>query len=96
MSYFNEPAGGPENGHNHLVDSNIDWGQDLLELRDWYRQHPEARPFGLAYYHFLDPRLFGIDYQLPPLGPAVESDPMRRRTIPNALTSSARSRVTSP
>ena len=75
MSYFNELAGGPENGHNHLVDSNIDWGQDLLELRDWYRRHPEARPFGLAFYHFVDPRLFGIDYQLPPLGPAVESDP---------------------
>ena len=35
MSYFNELAGGPENGHNYLVDSNIDWGQDLLELRDW-------------------------------------------------------------
>lgn len=26
MSYFNEVAGGPMNGHNWLVDSNIDWG----------------------------------------------------------------------
>jgi hypothetical protein len=24
MSYFNEIAGGPDNGHAHLVDSNID------------------------------------------------------------------------
>jgi Dolichyl-phosphate-mannose-protein mannosyltransferase len=72
MSYFNEVAGGPENGHNHLVDSNIDWGQDLLALRDWIREHPEARPFGLAYFHFLDPGLLGIEYQLPPLGPEGE------------------------
>ena len=32
LSYFNEAAGGPAGGHNHLVDSNIDWGQDLLFL----------------------------------------------------------------
>ncbi|MGC8641239.1 MAG: ArnT family glycosyltransferase [Isosphaeraceae bacterium] len=69
LSYFNEAAGGLERGHDHLVDSNIDWGQDLLALRDWYRQHPEARPFGLAIFHSIDPRIFGIDYRLPPLGP---------------------------
>jgi hypothetical protein len=28
LSYFNELAGGPTNGHRHLLDSNIDWGQD--------------------------------------------------------------------
>jgi hypothetical protein len=73
MSYFNELAGGPENGHNHLLDSNIDWGQDLLSLKEWYSSHPEARPFGLAYYHFLDPRLVGIEFQTPPLGPDIGS-----------------------
>ncbi len=26
ISYFNELAGGPENGSAHLLDSNIDWG----------------------------------------------------------------------
>lgn len=74
MSYFNEVAGGPENGHNHLVDSNIDWGQDLLALRDWYGKHPQARPLGLALFHVLDPQLFGIDYHLPPLGPTDRPD----------------------
>ncbi|MBF6596556.1 MAG: glycosyltransferase family 39 protein, partial [Thermaceae bacterium] len=49
LSYFNELAGGPANGHAHLVDSNIDWGQDLLYLKRWLDEHPEARPFGLAY-----------------------------------------------
>jgi hypothetical protein len=30
LSYFNELVGGPKHGHEHLLDSNIDWGQDLL------------------------------------------------------------------
>lgn len=69
MSYFNEAAGGPARGHRHLVDSNIDWGQDLLDLKRWLDRHPEAQPLGLAYFHFLDPTLFGIDYEVPPPGP---------------------------
>jgi 4-amino-4-deoxy-L-arabinose transferase-like glycosyltransferase len=35
LSYFNLAAGGPENGRNILIDSNIDWGQDLLRLKSW-------------------------------------------------------------
>jgi hypothetical protein len=27
-----------------LLGSNIDWGQDLYELKDWLDRHPEARP----------------------------------------------------
>ena len=37
------------NGPAHLLDSNIDWGQDLLYLKDWLDKHPQARPLGLAY-----------------------------------------------
>jgi hypothetical protein len=69
LSYFNEVAGGPLCGHAFLVDSNIDWGQDLLRLRDWLRSHPEAQPLHLAYFGSVEPRLFGIDYRLPPPGP---------------------------
>ena len=70
LSYFNELAGGPKGGHAHLVDSNIAWGQDLYFLRDWLAKHPEAKPFHLAYYGMLDPRLAGIEFSLPPVGPA--------------------------
>jgi len=41
---------GPRNGPRHLLDSNIDWGQDLFYLEDWYASHPEARPIRVAYY----------------------------------------------
>jgi hypothetical protein len=32
LSYFNGLAGGPEGGHRYLLDSNLDWGQDLPQL----------------------------------------------------------------
>jgi 4-amino-4-deoxy-L-arabinose transferase-like glycosyltransferase len=74
MSYFNELVGGPTRGGEHLVDSNLDWGQDLLYLRDWLREHPEARPLGLGYFGAFDPHDAGIDFTLPPLGPNPDAD----------------------
>jgi hypothetical protein len=69
LSYFNEAAGGPDNGHAHLIDSNIDWGQDILYLKAWLEQHPEARPLGLAHFNPVSPRVAGIDFTFPPPGP---------------------------
>lgn len=69
MSYFNEAAGGPEHGSRHLLDSNIDWGQDFLDLKRWLDAHPEASPIGMACYNIFDPALLGIRYHLPPFGP---------------------------
>jgi len=37
LAYFNEIAGGPENGWKHLLHSNLDWGQDLLLAHDILR-----------------------------------------------------------
>jgi hypothetical protein len=85
LSYFNELAGGPMHGHAHLIDSNIDWGQDLFYLKRWLDEHPEARPLHLAYLGPIDPRSVGIEYTLPPLGPvdeAREDDPPERGPQP--------------
>ncbi len=49
LGYFNEVAGGWQNGHRWLVDSNLDWNQDLLRLRDYQRAHPEERLVLLRY-----------------------------------------------
>ena len=35
LAYFNELAGGPDNGYEYVVDSNLDWGQDLKRLTKW-------------------------------------------------------------
>jgi hypothetical protein len=66
LSYFNALAGGPMHAYQHLNDANIDWGQDLFRLKTWCDDHPEARPFHLAYFGTVDPRLAGIEYSLPP------------------------------
>jgi Dolichyl-phosphate-mannose-protein mannosyltransferase len=69
LSYFNPLGGGPERGHEHFVDSNIDWGQDLLHLKKWLDAHPDHAPLRLAYFNTIDPAVAGIRYQLPPSEP---------------------------
>lgn len=61
LSYFNEVVGGPRKGHRHLVDSNIDWGQDLLYLKRWCDAHPEARPLRLAYFGTAPPEIASLE-----------------------------------
>ncbi len=39
LAYFNTSVGGPSGGWKHLVDSSLDWGQDLPRLADWLREH---------------------------------------------------------
>lgn len=63
-SYFNTLCGGPENGWHLLGFSNIDWGQDLLEVENWIREHPECRPlsFELNYFN-ANGEVFGLPRQ---------------------------------
>ena len=35
LAYFNELVGGPDNGYKYLIDSNIDWGQDMKGLKNY-------------------------------------------------------------
>lgn len=69
LSYFNAVSGGPRNGDAHMVGSSLDWGQDLLYLKTWLDEHPEARPLHLAYHGYTDPRVAGIEFRLPPRAP---------------------------
>jgi hypothetical protein len=62
MSYFSRLAGGPLNGHKHLLDSNLDWGQDLLHLKRWCERHPQARPLFVTVTG-TPPHLLGIESQ---------------------------------
>ena len=64
LAYFNELSGGPEQGDSHLVDSNIDWGQDLYRLQDYLNQNPIS-DLKLAYFGTIPPGKLGIKYDLP-------------------------------
>jgi hypothetical protein len=59
LSYFNVVSGGPNNGHRILVDSNIDWGQDLLRLRQWIDNNDVER-IKLSWFGTADPEYYGI------------------------------------
>lgn len=70
LSYFNAVAGGPRNGHFHLLDGNLDWGQDLLFVTDWIEKHPEATPAYVSFWGPLPTAEMGI--ALTP--PATDAD----------------------
>jgi hypothetical protein len=68
LSYFAELAGGPRQGRHHLIDSNIDWGQDLRALSSWLNGQPDwSQGLGIAYAGTVPPEFEGIgSYQIPP------------------------------
>jgi len=78
LSYFNELAGGPGNAHNILVDSNLDWGQDLPALKVWMDQNKIDR-VNLSYFGTALPAAYGVSYWPLPgflhfvIGPEVDS-----------------------
>jgi hypothetical protein len=72
ISYFNEIAGGPGRGDDHLINSNIDWGQDLFFLKDTMNQRGWDR-VGMVYWGRYDARLAGINFDVPPdVSPTVD------------------------
>jgi hypothetical protein len=69
LAFFNVLAGGPRYGHEHLLHSNLDWGQDLTYLIQWRHENPNVRPFYVAYYGFVDPVDVGLDLDFLPFEP---------------------------
>lgn len=62
MAYFNEIAGGPDNGYKILVDSNMDWGQDLKGLKKFIN-NIDNPPVILSYYGACRPDYVGFPFQ---------------------------------
>lgn len=48
-----------ENAWRLLTDSNLDWGQGLIALREYERQHPNET-LHLAYFGSVAPQLYGV------------------------------------
>jgi len=67
LTFFNSFVGGPANGDHYLVDSNLDWGQDLKGLKVWMDEN--RVPFiNLCYFGTADPAYYGIACALLPGG----------------------------
>ncbi len=54
LTYFNQFAGGPAGGYRYVVDSNLDWGQDLKRLADWVDAN-NIQKISLDYFGWADP-----------------------------------------
>jgi hypothetical protein len=70
LTYFNELIGGPDQGYRYLVDSNLDWGQDLPGLKRYIDQHG-IHEVKLAWFGSADPAYYQIPY-----------DPLPSRALP--------------
>src|SRR5438876_5097185 len=76
LAYFNEIAGGPRAGYRHLVDSSLDWGQDLPGLKAWLDENTDGiagKPIYLAYFGSADPEWYGIHATSLPRDPSSKS-----------------------
>ena len=62
LAFFNRLARGPEHGYEHLVDSSLDWGQDLPGLAAFLRARDprDPRPVYLSYFGTGVPAYYGI------------------------------------
>ncbi|MEA3309416.1 MAG: phospholipid carrier-dependent glycosyltransferase, partial [Chloroflexota bacterium] len=76
LPFFNEIAGGPDNGWRFLADSNTDWGQTLKALAD-YQQSQHTDSVKLSQFAFLDPATYGVIYD--PIAPMKDAPPVLPR-----------------
>ena len=59
LAFFNTVSGGPNNGAQYLLDSNIDWGQDLKRLKQ-YLDANRVQSVCLTYFGTAPPAYYGI------------------------------------
>jgi hypothetical protein len=71
LSYFNLAVGGPGQGHFILLDSNLDWGQDLYRVPEALAELGYDGPVEMLYFGHVPPQMYGIDYRLPPPTPVA-------------------------
>ncbi|CAG0933515.1 hypothetical protein TFLX_03087 [Thermoflexales bacterium] len=63
IAYFNQLAGDRSRDYELLVDSNLDWGQDLIALRDWLKTN-KVDSIYLAYFGTAHPTAYNVPAQL--------------------------------
>jgi hypothetical protein len=72
LAFFNRAAGGPEQGPRYLLDSNIDWGQDIKKLSVWLSER-NVEQVCISYFGNTPFRYYGIgEQELPGTGDSEE------------------------
>jgi 4-amino-4-deoxy-L-arabinose transferase-like glycosyltransferase len=73
LAYFNPLVGGAAHGPKYLVDSNIDWGQDLNKLVNYLEERRIPRVCA-AYFGTADTDYHVLNFDMPPSTGDVERD----------------------
>ncbi len=84
IAYFNETVGGARNGWKVLVDSSLDWGQDLDRLREELRARGVEK-VRLSYFGSADPAWHGISGELLPSVMSPRPTHVTRRIEPGDI-----------
>jgi Dolichyl-phosphate-mannose-protein mannosyltransferase len=85
LAYFNLFAGGPANGHQWLLDSNLDWGQSARALRRYVRAQGLPMIY-VAYNGNSDPWYYGVPYQYVPGSGNLKNAKERSARVPDGVT----------
>jgi hypothetical protein len=94
LAYFNWASGGPGRVPARLIDSNLDWGQDLVGLQKWWKDTIPDQAIGLAYFGQINPSIFALRGEpfrwfLPPIPPGMVQE-MNRGLVPLLIGPAAR------
>lgn len=72
IAYFNEFAGGSQNGYKILTDSNLDWGQDIFRIKNYLVTNNITNPY-LVYPWEGDEALNYYGIKFIPLTPEMQN-----------------------
>lgn len=64
LSYFQPLTGGPEKAYHYFVESSLDWGQGLPDMKTWLvekKRHGDPLPVFLTYFGADSPRHYGLE-----------------------------------
>jgi len=91
LAYFNGIVR-PADGYKVLVDSNLDWGQDLPGLSQWMHSNGVNKVY-LSWFGVAPPEHYGVRYQYLPGWPPFENKALRvyhpQRPLPGVYAISA-------
>ncbi len=88
LAFFNQFTGGPRNGHKYLIDSNLDWGQDLKGLKRWMDEY-NVQHINLSYFGTADPAYYKINCTNLPGGPFFDEKIVSNPRLPGFVAVSA-------
>jgi hypothetical protein len=64
LAYFNQSIGGPTTAYEHMVDSSLDWGQELPRLKMWLEAKSLSQDRDPVYFSYFgssrQPEYYGI------------------------------------